>query len=572
MVERVAGQGEVRIVGQAHRQLRVRHRHGAAAGAMDDRDRAAPVALPGDAPVAQPPVHHALAGTQLLQPLDRRLAAGLGGKAVEEAGIDQRAVAVMGGAADREGGRLLARRQHHDRHRQRVLAREVEIALVAARAAEDRAGAVVHQDEVGDPDREGGARQERVRHPQAGIVPTLLRGLDRRLAGAEAAAFGDEGGRRRIARRHVGRQRMLGGYGQEGHAEQRVGAGRVDLDRAQIRTRPGRRSCQREADPRALAAADPVRLHHAHPLRPRLQPVERCQQLRCEGGDPQEPLAEPLLLDDRAGAPAASVHHLLVGEHGLVHRVPVHERLAPLDQPGRRQIQEQLLLLAVIVGQAGGDLAVPVQRQAEPLQGGAHGLDVGQRPAGRIAAPLAGGVLGRQAERIPAHRMQHRMAARPLVARHHVAERVVADVPHMQLAAGIGEHLEHVVFRPVRRRDVRHVEAAATVPGVLPARLSAAEVVARPGRGVGTGIHGRHRAVLGAAHRLLLPARRMRPAMDQPAPPASVRSWRARARILLVMSADVFGATGASTHCPSCDTWRKIDTRIASDRSCLPRM
>ena len=62
MVERIAGLVEGHIVGQRDRQVRLRHRHDAARLAMDDRDRAAPVALARNAPVAQPVVHLPLAG------------------------------------------------------------------------------------------------------------------------------------------------------------------------------------------------------------------------------------------------------------------------------------------------------------------------------------------------------------------------------------------------------------------------------------------------------------------------------------------------------------------------------
>ena len=44
---------EAHIVGKLHRQILLRHRHDAAGRAMDHRDRAAPIALPRDAPVAQ---------------------------------------------------------------------------------------------------------------------------------------------------------------------------------------------------------------------------------------------------------------------------------------------------------------------------------------------------------------------------------------------------------------------------------------------------------------------------------------------------------------------------------------
>ena len=60
-VERIARPVELDVVGQLHRQVLARHRHHAAGRAVDHRDRAAPVALARDAPVAQAVVHLALA-------------------------------------------------------------------------------------------------------------------------------------------------------------------------------------------------------------------------------------------------------------------------------------------------------------------------------------------------------------------------------------------------------------------------------------------------------------------------------------------------------------------------------
>jgi hypothetical protein len=59
-VERIAGLVEGDIIGQLHRQVLGRHRHDAAGLAVDDRDRAAPIALPRNAPVAQAEIHLAL--------------------------------------------------------------------------------------------------------------------------------------------------------------------------------------------------------------------------------------------------------------------------------------------------------------------------------------------------------------------------------------------------------------------------------------------------------------------------------------------------------------------------------
>ena len=95
------------------------------------------------------------------------------------------------------------------------------------------------------------------------------------------------------------------------------------------------------------------------------EPVE---QLLGEIGDLEEPLAELAPLDQRARAPAAAVDHLLVGEHGHVDRVPIDLALLAIDQARLVKVEEQRLLVAVISGLAGGELAAPVEREAEPLQ------------------------------------------------------------------------------------------------------------------------------------------------------------------------------------------------------------
>jgi hypothetical protein len=53
MVERVAGRSKETSSGSFDRQIGVGHRHRAAIGAMDHRDRAAPIALARNTPVAQ---------------------------------------------------------------------------------------------------------------------------------------------------------------------------------------------------------------------------------------------------------------------------------------------------------------------------------------------------------------------------------------------------------------------------------------------------------------------------------------------------------------------------------------
>ena len=253
-----------------------------------------------------------------------------------------------------------------------------------------------------------------------------------------------------------------------------VRPGRVDLDLADREREVG----DLEADARAFAAPNPLGLHRPHPLGPAVKMVQRRQQLGSAVGDPQEPLRQLPFLDRCAGTPATAVHHLLVRQHRRVHRVPVDPALAPIHQPSLQERQEQPLLLPVVAHVAGGELARPIDREPHSLQLGPHGGDVPARPLGRVDAALAGGVLRRQPESVPPHRVHHRVAARPLVAGHHVAQRVVADMAHVDVPTWVGEHLKNIVLRLAICRHVGDAEQPCLVPGILPTAFDRREIVA----------------------------------------------------------------------------------------------
>ncbi len=209
--------------------------------------------------------------------------------------------------------------------------------------------------------------------------------------------------------------------------------------------------------------------------------IERFQQVFRVIADLEHPLVEIALLDRRAASPAAAVDHLLVGEHGLVDRVPVNFAVFARDQALAEKIEEQLLLVLVIGRVAGRELARPVERQPHGLQLLLHRRDVVVGPGLGVDLLRHGGVLGRHAEGVPAHRVQHGVAHGAFEARHHVAHGVVAHVAHVDAAGGVGEHLQHVVFG--LGVVVRRGEDAALGPQLLPAGLGLAGVVAVGARG-----------------------------------------------------------------------------------------
>ena len=312
-------------------------------------------------------------------------------------------------------------------------------------AGEDGARSVVGQDEVGDPDRDFSAG-ERMDDLQAGVPADLLGLFDVGLAGAALAALGDEGGDLGIGLGQLLRDRMVGGQTHEAGAEQGVRAGGVNLqpivETGRSRARPSPFHLQ------ALGPADPVFLHQANLLGPAaFQLGQAVDQIVRILSNAQEPLVQLTFLDHGARAPAAPVDDLFIGQDGVVDRVPVDHAVLAIDQAALEQLQEPFLLLAIVFGVAGGELAAPVQRQAQQFQLVAHRGDVGPGPVAGVDAALHGRVLGRHAEGVPTHRMQHVIAAGPLPARHHVAHHIVAGVAHVDVARRIGEHLQDVVFR-----------------------------------------------------------------------------------------------------------------------------
>ena len=203
-VERIAGLIEAHVLRQPDRQILGRDRHGAAGLAMDDRDRAAPIALARNAPVAQLVIDLPLGlrlalKRDLLEPARDLLLGLIDRQAVEEARIDHHARRRHRPRAPICEARGIEVGRAHDRgHAEPIGADEIEVALVVRGAAENRARSVFHQHEIGDIDRQPPLGVERMNDPQAGVVALLLRGLDRGDRGADPRASVDERGKRRV--------------------------------------------------------------------------------------------------------------------------------------------------------------------------------------------------------------------------------------------------------------------------------------------------------------------------------------------------------------------------------------
>ena len=376
-----------------------------------------------------------------------------------------------------------AARRLDDLHDRQVVAlRELEVPLVVGRDAHDRAGPVLHQDVVGDPDRDAGARGRIDHEPARRDAVLFLRlPLDCRASRCVPGVVEHLPLVRGAGGEPVD-ERVLGGEEEERGAEDRVRPRREHVD---VELEP----VDPEEDVCALGAADPVSLHRQDALGPRLEQRHVVEEHVRVGRDPEQPLLELPRLDLGAAALAAAVDHLLVREHGLVVGAPLDRDVLPVREVALEEAQEEPLRPAVVLRVVGGEHPVPVDRPAEPLHLAADPLDVALGHLTRVAALPDRRVLRWKAEGVEAHRAQHLEPMPPSEVGDDLAEHVVPDVAHMELAGRVRQHLEHVRLGLVVRGrivGIRHGEGARLRPHLLPLRLDHRWVVSLHRRPPGT--------------------------------------------------------------------------------------
>ena len=202
----------------------------------------------------------------------------------------------------------------------------------------------------------------------------------------------------------------------------------------------------REREANAFRFSDPVFLHRTHAIRPAFEEVravgvcDRVKQLLRVIRDLQVVAGNLAFHDQRTRTPTATIDHLFIGEHGLIDRIPVHDLGLAIRDALFEHLQEQPLVPLVIVRRTDRHLARPVNGEPHRLHLLLHVRDVFVCPLRDRHLVFHRGVFGGQAERVPAHRLQHVVAAHAQLPIHHVVDRVVAHVAHMQLAGGIRQH------------------------------------------------------------------------------------------------------------------------------------
>ena len=162
-------------------------------------------------------------------------------------------------------------------------------------------------------------------------------------------------------------------------------------------------------------------------------------------------------MDVRITPPALAVDNLLVRQHRAASIAPIDGSLFFIRQSALIKKLKKPLCPAVIIGATGFHLPRPVVRKPHLSLLALHVFDIIIRPVCRTHPMFYSRVLCRHSESVEAHRMNNVIPRHPLVTRHHVADRIIADMSHVKITRRVREHFQNIIlflpglhFRPVK--------------------------------------------------------------------------------------------------------------------------
>ena len=158
-------------------------------------------------------------------------------------------------------------------------------------------------------------------------------------------------------------------------------------------------------------------MHGFDRVRPAWHPIQFIKQLIRIVCDLHKPLRNFAALYKRIGAPPSPINNLLIGQHGLINRVPVNDRILAVNEALLEHLRKQPLFPPIILGAASCDFTCPVVTVTQSLELTAHVLDIAIRPFCRWNAALDRRIFRGHSECIPAHRLQDMLTLQTMVTR-----------------------------------------------------------------------------------------------------------------------------------------------------------
>ena len=135
----------------------------------------------------------------------------------------------------------------------------------------------------------------------------------------------------------------------------------------------------------------------------------------------------------RVGVPlTVAVNHLLVREHRLALRTPVHRRLLPNGETSLIELEEDPLRPAIVSRIDGREFVVPIQHEPDPFELLAKPHDVRRNQLRRMGVDAERVVLRVNAERVEPDRLKHIPPLKPAEASVDVTPDEREHVPYVQ--------------------------------------------------------------------------------------------------------------------------------------------
>ncbi|MNO67679.1 hypothetical protein D3C76_584890 [compost metagenome] len=388
---------------------------------MQNRNRLAPIALAAEQPVAQAVGYFAFAAAFFFEPGDHFCNSFLIVQTIQEIRIHMRAVAAVSLF-------FYIAALHHFKDFQAELLGEFPVAGVMSRHRHNGSRSVTCEHIIRDPDRHLSAihRVNRVCPSEdTGFLLGQIRTLKVTLAGSFITVF--RHCRFLLFCRNEIHQLMLRCQHTVACAEQGIRTGGEYLQ-------AGVMACNGEGHFSSGRFADPVALHILDAFFP-VQLFQILEQTFRVLRNFQNPLAHRSADHRMAPALAFAVDDLFVRQHCSQGFTPVDRYLCHIGQTTVVQLDKNPLCPFVIFRIGCADLAVPVIGEAQRFDLAAEIINVLKSNLARMLSGIHCILLSRKSEGIPAHRVQHVVAAHPLVAGDDIRRRVAFRVSYMQPCA-----------------------------------------------------------------------------------------------------------------------------------------
>ena len=308
------------------------------------------------------------------------------------------------------------------------------------RDGHDGTSAVGDENVVGSPDGNLGAI-DRVKGVRAREHAGLF--LIGEVGPLEVALIADGGhvgrdGGLLLGRGNLLKERMFRSDDHVGRTEKRIRTGREDGQRVRV-------AFEFKSDLSSFGLADPVLLEALGGIGP-IDVVEAFNEFVGVGRDAEDPLADGAPLHGMTTAFGAGafgcVVYFLVREHRAEVGAEPDGFLGDVSEAVTEEFKEDPLRPAEVVLVGRGQLAVPVDGEAEHLQLATEVVDIATRLHGRVFAGGDGVLFRGQAEGVPTHRVEDVEALGFLVAAQDVGSGVALGVADMEARPGrVGEHV-----------------------------------------------------------------------------------------------------------------------------------